>query len=282
MDRKFIYFLGSWSGNRNGIPPGTTFLRKHIEHLNTVKHSLAHIAIGYPDNPNESPKYTNFITRLKALDDGTPISVHQVANEGYSYGQYSKMFEQFKDQDFTHYIFMEDDYAPYIDHFDTILADMYDERHQKYNCGLLCGLVIDETGRYGKFNRKLHAGISNGITSREVLLKIREEFGHLIHTDPSMHRNAQVVWSQGFLRTGYRIQEYLDKYKSLYYQHAGNKLQIYGDHGEYLIVPMQFLEPEYGGLPLERNIMESGGHYQRLKAKAEANGQPWPPDKMYC
>ena len=238
---KVNYMIGTWSGNRSKIPFDDGFLRRHLDKLAQVDHSLSQISIGYPHNPNESKSYTDWILGLNNshTKNGTPIVVHPVPNIGRSYGQWSRMFDIYRDK-FTHYIFIEDDYVPVRDGFDKILVNMFEsKRHLK--CGYLCGLILDETGRYGAEMKK-HAAISNGISSTEVLEAVWEKHGCLPH-DKEGYSIGQVLFSEGFPRSGYTIQEYLDHYRCLYWQHS-KKIRWYwdGKHNNDLIVPIQFLD----------------------------------------
>lgn len=133
MERKINYVIATWGQERKGLVKSYPYLAKHIDQLNKVRHSFSQVTIGRPRCPNELPNYTSCIDNLKSLKDGTPIVVHEMPNEGMSYGQYSRIFDLYRDQ-FTHYLFMEDDYVPVEDDFDTILADMFDEKEK---CGYL-------------------------------------------------------------------------------------------------------------------------------------------------
>jgi len=233
MKRKINYIIATWGQRRKCPLKDYPYLAKHIEQLNKIKHELCQVTVGRPECPNELPYYTECIENLKSLDDGTPVVVHEMPNTGVSYGQYSRIFDMYRDQ-FTHYIFMEDDYIPVEDNFDTTLAEMFDQM----NCGYLCGLVFSDK-KY-RSNWGPHAGVSNGISSYEVLKAIWDIHGCLPHI--GRQRQEQIVFSQGFLKNGHTIEDYLHKYRTLYFQHT-NSLRVYGDlHSKDIIIPIQCLE----------------------------------------
>jgi hypothetical protein len=237
---KINYMLASWSGPGNDRPNNNFVLRDHLEKLNTLSHNLSQVSIGNPRNPIESKEHKAYISSLKELDDGTPIVVYDMKNNGYSYGQYSRIFEACRDEGFTHYIYMEDDYVPCIDNFDTELVNMFEKIE---NCGLLCSLVVGEKDTYGMgLKRKPHAAISNGITSHQVLNDVWDTHGILYYMESRYHR-GQIEWSNMFIQAGYTLNDYLHKYRSLYYQH-NRVARTYWDgaHGEDIIVPIQFWE----------------------------------------
>ncbi len=217
--------LGTWSGHGCGRSPDDFFIRQHIEKLNTISHSLSQISVGYPHNPKELIEHTDYIQGLKALDDGTPIVVYPMENNGRSYGQYSRIFDACRDQ-FTHYIFIEDDYVPCLDGFDVKLKNMFEGMQ---NCGLLCGMYSNN-----------HAAISNGITSYEVLKKMWGKYGVLYFVQDEYTNQAQKEWSYMFMNAGYEIHDWIHEYRSLYYQHS-RKPRSYSDgvHQNDIIIPIQ-------------------------------------------
>lgn len=237
------YVIGTWSGKRL-VGYRDTYLLRHLKHLNKIKHSLAQISVGYPYNPSEKKWYANFIKSLKSLSDGTPIVVHPMPNKGLSYGQWSNVFGVYRDQ-FTHYIFIEDDYVPQKDFFDEILVSMFESLQSK-NCGYLCGLVFTKEGRFGGLKED-HAGISNGVSSAAVLNKVWGKYGCLPHLKTHLkagREEEQVIFSKAFLNVGFTLHDYLPKFRSLYESHKPDRYTLYWDgiHGEDLICPVSYVD----------------------------------------
>ena len=219
--------LATWSGGWGSDRYSNDFfIKRHIEKLNTISHNLSQISVGYPHNPKEHKGYTEYIESLKSLDDGTPIVIYPMENNGRSYGQYSRIFDICRDQ-FTHYIFIEDDYVPCIDEFDVKLLNMFEDAQ---NCGLLCGLYTND-----------HAAISNGITSNEVLNNIWDKYGILYFFEEEYTDIGQIKWSDMFTNTGYEIHDWIHKYRSLYHRHRAEP-RSYSDgvHTDDIIIPIQF------------------------------------------
>jgi hypothetical protein len=238
-----LYAMASWSGERAIVKFRDDYVEKHIEQLERVEHNLTQISIGNPENPKKRITFDAYIKNLTDCN-GTPIVVHNVPNIGRSYGQWSRIYQKYRNK-FDYYIFIEDDYAPAIDNFDTILIDLFEKAHKDNNVGFLCGVVFDETGRYETHPVPMHAGITNGITSAEVLEKVWEKCGVLPH-DLFEYDRGQIKFSQGFLEAGFNLGEYVsEEYRCLYFQHD-KAMRNYGPNpeGKDIFVPIQFLGNE--------------------------------------
>jgi glutaredoxin len=216
-----LYAIASWSGPRL-VNFDDTYLEKHIEQLKKIKHNLTQISIGNPENTSRRDEFEEYVRSLKEVS-GVPVVVHDIPNIGRSYGQWSRIYEKYRTQ-FDYYIFVEDDYQPVLDNFDSVLIEMYNKK----KCGFLCGLVLNTTGRYGINTFQEHAGVTNGIASSAVLEKVRERFGGLPH-DMGPYIHGQILFSKGFLDCGFSLAEYIEsgEYRCMYYQH-NDAIRIYG------------------------------------------------------
>jgi hypothetical protein len=238
VERKINYFLASWSGPRLHCD-AEDYLHGHLDKLNNTSHNLSQVSIGCPENPDISPSYLKWLDSLESLDDGTPIVVYHMPNEGLSYGQYSYMFDKCRDQ-FSHYILMEDDYLPVAGNFDTILADWFDDLHASENCGFLCGLVLKPNNRHNRPCDYIHAAVSNGITNNEVLNTVWNKFGRLPSQKVKGKKPEQVVFSQGFTACHYKLCDVLERYRCVFHKADRGILWSFGDKEEDLMVPIQF------------------------------------------
>jgi hypothetical protein len=251
------YLIAAWSGNRFRRHTENHCLQAHINHLNTVKHSLAQVTIGYPENPREAPEYRDYVSSLKQLDDGTPIVVVPMVNEGLSYGQWSRMYDAFRDQ-FSHYIFIEDDYVPVQDGFDEILVQIF----ERESCGFLCGLFAKKGDSFGHGScSEPHSAISNGISSNEVLKVVHGKEG--LHKKNCETGRQQVEFSNKFMESGYQIKDYLSDYRCLYWPHR-DMYRMYwnGKQDEDLIVPLQYLDNKHWQIEKyirEKELMRPAG-----------------------
>lgn len=270
---KINYFLASWSGQRRLGVGAENYLRAHLKKLSSLKHNLAQISIGCPANPDMSDNYRDFLEQLESLPDGTPIVVYHTPNEGMSYGQYSYMFEQCRDQ-FTHYILIEDDYVPCVDCFDTTLVEWFDKLYASENCGYLCGLVLNKKGRFGIGCQFPHAAVSNGITSNEVLSTIWDQYEclphHIVYSGSAIPlKQEQIVFSEAFLDAGYTIRDMLSEYRCLYYKSDNDVIKVFGAAKKDLIVPLQYLQenPTWKLLHFRKEKVIS-------KVRGKRNGNP--------
>lgn len=196
---------------------------------------MAQITVGYPHNPDDTEEYKKFMSSLIEVGD-TPIVVMDMENKGLSYGQWSRIFDHYRDE-FSHYIFIEDDYVPVLDNFDQELHDMFEEE----DCGFLCGLYANDGDNFGHgVCRTPHSAISNGISSCQILDKVHGTNGFFLQN--AKDSQQQVGFSKGFTDAGYAIKDWLHKYRCLYWPHK-EIFRMYWDNSmKDIIVPLQFLE----------------------------------------
>jgi hypothetical protein len=227
INRRTNYLIASWGGKTSKRQSST--LHQHLEQLNTLKHSLDQVTIGRPLCPKEMPQYTETIENVTSLDDGTPVVVEPLPNAGFSYGQWSHIYRKYRDN-YSHYILIEDDYVPVVDHFDSWMVERFDHLHHSKQCGYLCGLVSDKAG-WRKAPR--HAAIANGITSATVLRKVCEDHGGVL----PHHGKSQLTFSHGFIDSGFTLYDWLDCWRSRYWGQDETP-RVYGK-GEDIIDPIQ-------------------------------------------
>lgn len=242
MAPKINYSLAAWSGKRREIDHCGGYLDEHLDLLNRLKHNLAQVTIAHPFNPEESQEYTKKLFNLKKLKNGIPIVVLDQPNIGISYGHWSRTFGKYRSS-FDYYIFIEDDYVPVVDHFDQLLVTLYDNFRRIRNCGYLCSLFFDGNGSYCTWPIPPHAGISNGISSSDVLEQVWQKFGMLPHDTHENYNSGQVLFSSGFLECGFEIMDYVTMYRSLYHFNRTDKLRWYSFDGKQckdILAPIQY------------------------------------------
>ena len=238
------YILATWSGKRRvGHSEKGDLTYQHFQYLEKIDHGLSQITVGWPENPKDSKKYRDW---MKSIDGtkvgGATVVVQQMPNRGYSYDQYSQIFQ--KHNDFDHFIFTEDDYVPVSHHFDSQMVKFYDQARHENNCGYLCGLV--EMVGFRKKSRQrqgyknlqaLHAAVSWGVTSRDVLEDV-------IDTEKKrpfarMRLHDQIAFSFCFTDKGYTLQDILSTHCCPYWK--GPNIEYYGDRNKpVLIAPIQY------------------------------------------
>lgn len=227
------YVISAWSGKRRDGGNGLDCLRKQIDQLHLLKHSLDRITVIVADNPSEPDNFESYISRLGGTH--LPVIVLHRENVGLSYGAWSCTYDLYRTT-FDYYIFMEDDYYFVEDHFDKTLVEMLGEH------GYLCGFVSD--------NGKVRwPGNSIGIASSKVLERIREKFGCLPYDLDAAdgkytEESGQVAWGRSFQECGYDLADIASRrYGCLhwYWQHRECRLVLGQppNNGRFLYVPYQ-------------------------------------------
>src|SRR5512147_2935470 len=131
------------------------YLKRHLDQLNRLRHNLDEILLVLSINQQTDIElFPQF-----AKEHGLSTLIRQ--NLGYSYGAWSDAFAHYGDR-FDRYIFMEDDYLPIPDAFDSKLHELLDIYPR---CGYLCGLVtpFPVAGKDDHVYAVTHGSISNGI-----------------------------------------------------------------------------------------------------------------------
>lgn len=210
---RIAYVVASWGGARK--EPGydaTKIIRGHFEQLDSLA-TVSETILVVPDNT--VPNAEGYDEAIEEIVDGNPgIRLLRRPNVGLSYGSFSDAFHRYR-KEFDYWIFYEDDYYPVGDEFDRTWAELYERARRETEAdpeeelplGFLCGWISHHYGG-------LHAGVSNGVTSTDVLEKIWARFGAL----PNYHKNhvgdwtdewfnSQVGFSKGFTKTGHTIQD---------------------------------------------------------------------------
>lgn len=236
MTIKVNYVIATWSGDRRGRHSVRTRLKQHLLHLHKTKHpAITQVTVCVPHNPHMPADYRKFVDQLKSqstlLHCGTPLAVREMPNEGLSYGQWSRVYNEYRTE-FDYYIFIEDDYVPLVDNFDSYLISKFNDLHKKEKCGYLCQLTFPNWNNSWK--KGTHTAISNGISSSKVLEQVVEvdENKRLPCTHP--YRDGQEKWGDGFLKAGFSIHDWIGEtdnvgdYRSVYNPQR-QSLIVYGD-----------------------------------------------------
>lgn len=123
------YVIACWSGLRRVNPPvyladRSVFLRRHLESLQKLKHSVDRITIVVNQNPEDPPSFRRFLESIPNVLGTASVKVLERPNIGYSYGAYSRAFEFDRGvSPTTYYILMEDDYVFTQDGFDADMVE---------------------------------------------------------------------------------------------------------------------------------------------------------------
>jgi len=226
--RKTNYVIAAWSGERRETldklrdssvyeNDRACYLRTHLSAI--VRHSqvIDHVTVVVPHNPDESADFNQFIRSIEV--DGWPeisnISVLRRPNDRLSFGSYSDAFDLFR-MDFTHWIFIEDDYVFCLDGFDRALLDLYDDLHARSSCGFLAARV-----RRRRVTRRSYAAVCVGITTTDVLDVVWEQNGCLPGNMPS-------TFSDGFLDAGFSLSDLRGVYNVRFCRHGYIRNEFFG------------------------------------------------------
>lgn len=115
------------------------YLRYNLELLNSIETDITQITIMRPKinkEHNEIKDYYNF-ENLKIDKIKNKIKIIDCENIGISYGQFFSGIS--KNREFDYYIFIEDDYIVFQDHFEKKLIDEYKLNNDSQS--LLCSFI---------------------------------------------------------------------------------------------------------------------------------------------
>lgn len=137
---KINYVISTYNGlnKRNHSEPlPKDVLKTHLSKLLSLQHTLSQITIMKPTSETFYPEYYEVQSIIENFN--IPIKIVDCENYGFSFGQFLTAYKKYTDQ-FDYYIFVEDDYVPLIDGFDTILTKIYTQKFLD-KIGVLCSLV---------------------------------------------------------------------------------------------------------------------------------------------
>lgn len=222
MDPKVVYVIAAWSGDRRHMHPRykkdrTYFLKNHLDRLSSLKHSLSKIVIVWPFKKKEHDSFICFLSECFETYPSLPIFILLHHNKALSYGSWLHAFETFGDQ-FTHYIFMEDDYLPSIDYFDTEMLNLLSQ-NKEYGAVFACTYSV---GKYEYLSGK-YASISNGMFNTWALRKAHDEFKKVCYPTTLKGRYSstyQLGWGKAMCDLGIRFIDVGSKFKIKYHEYG--------------------------------------------------------------
>lgn len=171
--------------------------------LNTYKHNTS---VTYVCTCDGDEFETGFMEALEEIRQTAqyPFEILFRENIGASYGSFSHAYEKNRNN-FKYFIFLEDDYIPCYDNFDTFLSSYFKDKKVGYVC-----TYADKQGAD-------HAAISIGMLSGEVLSQIYNKKQSLAYASTNDYRGVdgheyagQVQFSLDVLHCGYSIVDTLD------------------------------------------------------------------------
>lgn len=215
---KINYIIATWSGIRHDLKENQPYyndvLKNHVRTLVTTENNISQITIMKPRNPAENSDYYN-------IEPNDKIKIVDCENEYLSYGQWLKAAKLFL-KEFDYFIFIEDDYVPCINNFDSRLIDIYKEGTY------LCQLVDKNRAA------EIHCALSNGLVSKQTITPLllnhdyKEWFDRYTSKFPRVTageyrsyggRNYQIVFSKYLIENGIILKDYTEFYNADYYKY---------------------------------------------------------------
>lgn len=231
------YVLCCWSGARRTpdlrrqIDP-SFYLRKHIQSLHKLKHSLDQITIVIPENPTEPEFFREYLRSVPAQIQDTPVVIMERPNVGLSYGSLSDCYARYRTA-FDFYFFMEDDYVFKQPEFDRLHLQ---EMLAHPDCGYLCGLAWTVP------HQPLHAGIANGLMRGAALEKIFVADGLIPHARNTDYGAAEVVGqigqSKAIIAHGYSLRDWSTKYRVVFRQAESSLREFNSECADTMMEPI--------------------------------------------
>lgn len=215
---KINYVIASFPGKKGSIcrdklvnvyPHPENYLREHLKKLLSLKHNLAQITIVKAKPSPTEPVWNKFYN----IDDLTkkfncPVIQMECPNFALSYGQYLHSFKKFPN--FDYYCFIEEDYCAAVDNFDEVLLKIY-KTHFPNNIGYLCS--------YAPTKPVFHAAFEFGLISKLTMQQLFEHFADpFVEFNGLKHGQIQIKFSDLFLNSGVKIEDFNKEYHTPYYK----------------------------------------------------------------
>lgn len=210
------YIIGTYFGRRRmetvGDLNGLYLSELHLKQLSKLKHNIQKIYIAVPDQEFNNDIYE----KVKKYPDLNVEVIKTGDNKGFAYGSWNICLHKTCDEaDFS--IITEDDYIPVIDNFDDIFLEYFTDEKVAYVCQLLSQIP----DKYESSGAELCQGmIRNSIFKKSGGFKI---------TGYGYHEAAltQGLFLENILKSGYRVKDTIDKYKTFY--DRCKRISLYGN-----------------------------------------------------
>ena len=160
------YVIASWAGHQGAIsrdkltmqPEPKDYVSEHLKVLTDIPHHLDHVILMKAECTKDDNPYPGFYDNIEEYTSKLKCTFEEIdcPNVGVSYGQYFRAYEKYRTE-FDYYIFMEEDYVPTMDHFDSVLINLYEDLFSEDIGHLTCWFI-------DLYNME-HAAFSLGVVS---------------------------------------------------------------------------------------------------------------------
>jgi hypothetical protein len=221
------YVVACWFGDRRiedsyYRADRAHFINWHIKKISELRTSVIESVIFVLNDKN-------FGVNIPETIGGIPTHILRRENIGMSYGAWDFAYQTFRDS-YDAYFFIEDDYVPTLDNFDSIFLNKVDD-----NVGFVCSL----------YDRG-HAAISNGLMSTAALNAV----GRVPHPNSSNYGAAeqagQVAMSKSVEAAGFKVAHVADDFSVPFLSPPNNMIYYGNPDGPIIIAPVS-LEREKNG-----------------------------------
>lgn len=263
------YIVACWSGLRRTNPPAyrtdrAAFIRRHLDTLQTLKHSLDRITIVVNRNDEAPASFHHYLGSIPNRIGTAAVRIVERPNIGFSYGAYSHVFQLDRGvSPADHYFLMEDDYVFTQDWFDSTMLGVISKN---LKTGFL-SFVVEGGSREWIMSRaekespsgraaaervgalcpdRFHyARISVGLARGAALEDVWNKFGKLPYADGKNHTECKFEGQFGLTmalgKAGWEISDMLPEVRAQAYSPVGEILS-YGPADKPLFVtPVQGL-----------------------------------------
>lgn len=238
MSTKICYVIGAWSGGRRFINKfylrdPAYFLRTQMKFLGELKHNLSAVVVVAPHDPEKPEGFERYLRKINGKSVRAPVIVLRRPNIGASYGSWQHAYDLFKGE-YTHYMFVEDDYVPVVDNFDQKFLDLMEA---KEGCGAVFTLMFKVKGTI------MVGAISNCLIADWAMKRVDKKV-HAVLEEKLCINNYQLNWTRAIIEK-VPSRDITEKYAVCYRPYRGRKkiIRFYGDRSKpMLIAPVEWLE----------------------------------------
>ena len=246
---KSVLIISFYLGQRRKVPKiydhdRLIYLKKQIEYLEKIDHNLTTIVLSFNLDYDDIDIINEYINKIPKKISNSDVEIVFRKNNGFSYGAWTE-FTLKNLEKYDYFIYNEDDYFFIQDNFDDYLIDTFN----KYvNCGYLC-LISREPMEWNNFNK--HAGFSSGITSKEKIKIVFDEFEKISKIQGNSYNfgeSIQINFTNCFVKKGLNIYDVRQSYRVPFSTTVENEPDIiyFFDYNEKnLLIPLVLEENNF-------------------------------------
>jgi hypothetical protein len=260
-NKKVNYVITTYAGTKcvsdrnpfkNQFIPPENYLKYHLEKLINLNHNIDQVTIMKAKVSPNQPKWQNYykidelIVKLKQKCN---VEIYEVENQGISYGQFIRAFKLCNHKSFDYWIFMEDDYIPILNNFDSILIDL----HKTKGGGAMCALAA-EWKRHRTILIPYHMAHSLCIIDNESMNSVfRNVDKRLNELKPSYQQSFSRMFTGSKINvTDFSSHYYTPFWNGILWIDCSFKKPVYDTA---IFAPIQITNVEYPSLPTNSNAI---------------------------